>query len=188
MVKDMKCPRCNTEMSENYCIKCGYLIHEQEEYQLKRDFMDKNLLADFLGMKYAYFLERKFNVSAALLGPIYIGYRKLWKEGILCLLLDILLCFGIFYAMNHLPIFSSSFDPTNILQMLFLFGFIFSRSMIYGCFFNPYYIKKISTSIVELDRLEIKNKPKTSVGQALILSLLYPLILVLIFLGYQSLK
>lgn len=184
----MKCPRCNTELSKNYCIKCGYLIHEQEEYQLKRDLIDKNLLADFLGTKYTYFLERKFNVSAALLGPIYLGYRKLWKESIVYLLLDIMMGFGVFYIANYLPIFSTSFDPTNILQRLFMFIFVFSRSVIYGCFFNFYYIKKISKSIVELDELEIKNKPKTSVGQAFILTSLYPLILVLIFLGYQWLK
>ena len=90
----MICPKCKIENKNNFCIKCGYMLNENEEVQIhyyeegKRE-LDKQKLKNYIGDDYYKILNTIYNFKALILGPLYYIYRKCYLIGYIILLINI---------------------------------------------------------------------------------------------------
>lgn len=125
----MICPKCKIENKNNFCIKCGYMLNENEEVQIhyyeegKRE-LDKQKLKNYIGDDYYKILNTIYNFKALILGPLYYIYRKCYLIGYIILLINI-------YIISFLL-------KTN--QKLLII-FLIINALFHCCFFNTIYIR-----------------------------------------------
>lgn len=85
-----KCPKCGFYMTDNYCIKCGYIegnsITDIQVYSNQVD--DAEVL---LGNDYQQVLHNEHLFLIFLMGPLYFWYRKLFFTGTVLYILDIMI-------------------------------------------------------------------------------------------------
>ena len=143
----MKCPKCGIIMQDNYCMKCGYMKKDNQEYQIKQPVVEKP------SNDYDKFIERKFNVGAFFFTNYYYLYKGYYLFGSILSILSFINMFLIIKFVNlvysnislsffeyYIVIFRGLSGPLFLMMLLLLF-----RSIIYGFFTNfifVYFFKK----------------------------------------------
>lgn len=83
-----KCSKCGFNMTDNHCIKCGYIegvsIIDIDKYD--NSITSKELV---LGDSYQKVLHNENSLNIFLMGPLYFCYRKFILLGTLLFLLDL---------------------------------------------------------------------------------------------------
>lgn len=108
------CPNCGKEITGNFCANCGY--KKRDNYETKGNDVNRDELLNAFARKNANKVyNRNWNWSAFIFGPLYYFYRKLWLEGAILLLINIILNYVIYdilgsiiYLLLYLAIHISS--------------------------------------------------------------------------------
>ena len=148
---NMKCPNCNKEMKNNYCMVCGYMqngnfvgecINEKNNdikiYQKNFDIMNQN--------------ENK--ILTMLMGPIYMSYKGYLVLGVILSILDIFFMYLTIYIFSLIPF-------TISLSFLGFILYLLISRIIFMSFFNSLclYIDNIKIKrIVKKYKNSYKNK------------------------------
>lgn len=180
VVMSMKCPNCGIDLTNNYCMKCGYMIGD---HKINNKIDDTDLLCDYLGIKYAKFKDVRFNIPAFFFGPYYLAYRKFYSLSFKMAIGDIILGFAYFYFIN-LQIGQPLRSSSKYLIYLFVLG----RNLILGWFFNTCYLRYSKRQIEQLNQTEIKFGKRTDLFYAIVLPLMQIIILVFVFVIYMLVK
>lgn len=97
------CPKCGFKMTDNYCVRCGYIkggsITNIEKYD---SFIAEEELV--LGNDYQKVLHNENSLKIFLMGPLYFCYRKFLIVGTLLYSLDIYIRYMV--STTDLRIFS----------------------------------------------------------------------------------
>lgn len=142
----MICPKCNTDNKHNFCIKCGYMINNNEEVQITYDELGKKQLEtkklkQYIGKDEYKVLNYSTNINAFIFGPFYYIYRKCYLIGFTFLILNLLV---IMFFLKHNQ------------QILLLYLII--SSLFHFCFFNSIYIKICKKQIKSMQNVQEKGK------------------------------
>lgn len=174
----MICPKCQKELEEDaiYCSKCGTKINSKRNQSLwgfsyRKELQENEFLKAYLAEETSAF-KKKVSILAALFGPFYLIYRRLWAQGFIIIILYIL---------------SYQYLPTDI-GILFRVGF----NLFLGFRFNENYVEEVLVRINRLKKqnpnitdeellLLCKNTPDTTnIGAIIIITLIYFILLALL--------
>lgn len=175
----MICPKCQYELedSANYCSRCGKKLNSTRNTDLwgfsyRKELQENKFLRAHLGEEDIKIFNKKISILAAIFGPFYMIYRRLWSQGFIIIILYIL---------------SYQYLPADI-GILFRVGF----NLFLGIRFNENYIEEM---IVRINRLKKKNPniteeellllckntpDTTNIGAIIVLILIYFILLALL--------
>lgn len=176
----MNCPNCGIDLTNNYCMKCGYMIGD---HKINNKIDDTDFLCDYLGVKYSKFKDKHFNIPAFFFGPYYLAYRKFYSLSFIMAIGDIILGFVFFYLIN-LP----GGQPLRKYSKYFIYLFVIGRSLFLGWLFNSYYLRYSKRQIEQLNETEIKFGKRTDLFYTIALPLMQIVILVFVFVIYMLVK
>ena len=124
----MICPKCGAAIKEGYCVRCGALVNVTLPTKIptvllvRRDTIkDIDDLEIYIGSHAVKLTQVPINFVAALLGPIWFGYRKSYVMALF------LLCMNALFVIT----FEKTF-PLPILIYIavnFLFYFSFANAI-----------------------------------------------------------
>lgn len=179
----MICPRCNSKIYKDCCLKCGYLVNGN---QITTDEKNINKFEDqkLINSKFDDMYRNKKMYINFILGPLYFSFRGHLVLGILCCILH-------YINIMYIPVLFSNvfFIPSTLIIYLYIF---LSRIM-YCTFAN--------TICISIDNLKInhykrtyKNNYKNKLSKYkyrslyLIINILLIILFVLFFVIYKGYK
>lgn len=87
----MFCPNCGKELTGEYCSNCGHKFVNNNENNDVNNCSRDELLKAFAGKNAEKIYNRSWNWSAFFFGHVYYLYRKLWLEGALLFVINIII-------------------------------------------------------------------------------------------------
>ena len=133
----MKCPKCNSDIVDGCCVRCGYLLNGN--FVRNRE-VEKNEDLKLFNKDYESLLYNKKLLLIFILGPLYFSYRGFLITSLLSIIIDRYLYFLFMDIVNHSIFMLSSFS----MQLIY---FVISR-LIYVIFSN--------SICILIDKLKIK--------------------------------
>lgn len=148
----MKCPNCNKEMHDNYCMVCGYMTNGNfvGEYVEFKNKDIKVFQKDFDVMN-----QNSNKILTLFLGPLYFSYKGNFLFGFIFLIIDILLFILSAYIFSIIP---------------FTFPLTFLGVFIYILISRTFYMSFSNYICLRLDEIKIsryKRKYKESYANKL---------------------
>lgn len=139
----MICPSCGTKNSSYYCVRCGYVNKETNDYQKFNNKYPVEEIEIFIGENVDQILNKPSNYTAGVLGSLYFIYRKMYLIGLVLSLFDFMY-FQLILRTNNASI---------------QFMMIIIKWIMYASFTNPIYIlfcKRKIKKIKSIDGYESK--------------------------------
>ncbi len=178
----MKCPKCGKPLHKDFCMHCGYMLNGNVIDTKKK--IEASKLEKYLGDDFDKIIHNENIKQVFILGPLYFSYRNFLFLGTSLTLLDIYLIYkSREFAQNFLntPLFSIylNFDiPIMLITFLLL-------RLFYVMFSNEIYIKLLTKKLAKSndDIVNLKVSKKVNI----LLSIIYILIIFIIFLFIKSL-
>lgn len=136
----MKCPKCNSEIMDGCCIKCGYLLNGN---QIEEKDADKFKEQKIFNKDFDKINRNKNLLLVWILGPLYFSYRGYFLMGTILGIIDY---FVFYWFMNIITL--NLFGNTPL-----VFLFLLVDRLIYVVFAN--YICLL------IDKIKIKLIMKT---------------------------
>lgn len=190
----MYCFRCGTKVDDKieYCPHCGanvkeelarysYPRNQQEEqkpkinqthedqyiYSLKYSYGDKEeFIRAYVGNNYDKIKNSKFSLSTFFFGPIYFFYRKLYKIGIIWLVISIILGWAFpLLALIIRIIISINFSNTYLKEV-------------------EKRVKTIRTQNKNLDKETLLNRCKIKGGTNILIVIIYIVFWIIVIISF----
>lgn len=140
----IKCPKCQSEVLDDCCIKCGYMINGN---MVKlEEAPDKNLDLKLFDKDFDKICRNENYYIPLIMGPLYFLYRSNFWLGFLFVIADFFLLIFVFYIISYLKMLA------HFLLMLYI---VINRIM-YAAFANEL--------CIFIDKIKIK-KIKKKYGQ-----------------------
>lgn len=86
----MKCPNCDTECKDDFCIKCGTMLNEKGKVKISKKALHEHDIEIFVGNNSEKIIFRNFNLACALFNFLYYLYRKCYLFGIILFIIEFL--------------------------------------------------------------------------------------------------
>lgn len=132
------CPSCGTKNSSYYCVRCGYVNKETNDYQKFNNNYPVEEIEIFIGENVDKILNKPSNYTAGFLGSLYFLYRKMYLMGAILSLIDFI------YLLLILQ--------TNNASIRFMM--ILIKWMMYASFTNPIYISFCKNRIKKIKNID----------------------------------
>lgn len=169
------CPNCGKKVTGNFCTNCGYKKtdnHDTKGNDVNRD----ELLNVFAGKNADKVYNRNWNWSAFIFGPLYYFYRKLWLEGAILLLINIILNYVVYDILG------------SIIYLLLYLAIHIGSSVLFSKLYTNKANKKIDSILAkkmprENTLLEVQKMGGTAFWVVIIIGTLVGIIFVIALIG-----
>lgn len=171
------CPKCGFKMTDNYCVKCGYVskvfIYDLDKYDLVND------VYRYMKDSYQKVIYNKNLLLIFILGPMYFSYFKFYIMGFMLFVLELIVA----YFINNLFMYSRY-------ELYYLLFYYFCVRLLYIIFSNFVLLKLIRRRLNRWKqrddyKIKISNSTACSIFSLLGSVLLIILILVVFVIWYR---
>ncbi len=149
----MICPKCGTENSGNFCIKCGTIVKDNTLYQINtKQITTNSLLESYFGLDYNRIVMTPANIAGGIFGPLYLVYRGCFIGAIIMQLIQI----GLFFLL--IPIIATLLPIMKPLSTYIIFAVILF--FLQSALTNPIIIAHAKRKIIKIRKKYGPNREK----------------------------